>query len=612
VSESSQVGRVLGGRYRLIAPIGIGASGQVYLADDTRLQRQVAVKVLHRALADDEVFLRRFRAEAQMAAGLHHPHVVTVHDWGGDEVPYIVTEYLAGGSLRAMLDEAGTLSPSQALLVGLGAAQALEYAHKRGVVQRDIKPANLLFDADANVRIADFGLAKALAEASATEPSGSMLGTVRYASPEQARGRSIGPASDVYSLGLVLIEAVTGSLPFDADTPIGTLMARVDARVALDPAVLGSLREPLERATCPDPAHRIDAGTLHRMLLQAAEGMPRPAPLPLAGAVRFDPATTVPVDPTLIGAGVDGDGGRHGARPGGRRRRWRAIVGIAVLLAAIAAGTVFALQSAEVATREVPSAEGMTVAEFRAAVGDFWQLEEHFDRLDDSVPGTILRTDPPAGTALAEGTLLSYFVSEGNALRTVPTNLLGLPLADAEAFLKGADLDLGVVSRRYDEAAAIDVVIEVQEARVQVERDTPVNLVVSDGPAPRVVPDDLVGKSLEDATAQLALLGLGVTSTEAYDSEIDKGHVVSHEPQAGTEVERDSVIAVVVSKGPEPVVIPNLAGRSATDAASILESVGLCESGVRGPLTTPVIGTDPPAGTTVDYGTCVDIVTSTR
>ena len=201
MSESrgpDHIGRVLGGRYRLVALIGIGASGEVYLADDTQLRRQVAVKVLHRHLSDDEVFLRRFRAEAQVAAGLTHQHILSVFDWGEDEVPYIVTEYLSGGSLRSMLDAKGTITPSQALLIGLEASRGLDFAHRRGVVQRDIKPANILFDSDGHVRIADFGLAKALAEASATEPSGQVLGTVRYASPEQAMGKRVEPASDVY------------------------------------------------------------------------------------------------------------------------------------------------------------------------------------------------------------------------------------------------------------------------------------------------------------------------------------------------------------------------------------------------------------------------------
>src|SRR5687767_13244279 len=255
---TDQIGRVLSGRYRLIAPLGTGASAQVYLADDVRLRRRVAVKLLHAALAEDETFLRRFRAEAQAAAALSHPNIVAVYDWGDDEgTPYIVTEYLSGGTLRTVLDEGGRLSPSQALLVGLEATRALDYAHRRGFVHRDIKPANLLFGEDGRLRVADFGLARALAEAAWTEPHGAVLGTARYASPEQAQGDSVDGRADVYSLGLVLIEAVTGSVPFTADTTIATLMARIGKPVPV-PDELGPLQKPLQRAGEPVPADRPD------------------------------------------------------------------------------------------------------------------------------------------------------------------------------------------------------------------------------------------------------------------------------------------------------------------------------------------------------------------
>src|SRR5207249_1877860 len=253
---ADQIGRVLGGRYRLLAPIGTGASAHVFLGEDVTLRRRVAVKVLHAALAEDESFLRRFRAEAQAAAALNHPNIMRVYDWGeAEDGPYLVLEHLGGGSLRDVLDRGGTLSPSQALLVGLEAARALAYAHRRGLVHRDIKPANLLFDEEGRLCIADFGLARALAEAAWTEPAGALLGTARYASPEQAQGSSVDGRADVYALALVLVEAVTGEVPFAADTTIGTLMARVGAE--LEPsAALGPLGPAGAKAAAPEPADR--------------------------------------------------------------------------------------------------------------------------------------------------------------------------------------------------------------------------------------------------------------------------------------------------------------------------------------------------------------------
>ena len=189
---ADRVGRVLGGRFRLVSPIGSGASAHVFLAHDVVLGRRVAVKVLHPALAGDVPFLRRFRAEAQAAATLNHPHITQIFDWGeDDDGPYLVLEYLGGGSLRDMLDAGHRLSPAQAAAVGAQAADALDYAHRRGLVHRDVKPANFLFEEEGRLRIADFGLARALSEAAWTEPIGAMLGTARYASPEQVEGRRV-------------------------------------------------------------------------------------------------------------------------------------------------------------------------------------------------------------------------------------------------------------------------------------------------------------------------------------------------------------------------------------------------------------------------------------
>ena len=220
-------GRVLAGRYRLLGPIGVGAGARVFVAEDVRLRRQVAVKVLHSSLAEDAAFLRRFRAEAQVAASLHHPNIVAVYDWGEDGVPFIVLELLAGGSLRGVLDRGIRLSPAQAARLGRQVTAGLEYAHTRGVVHRDIKPANLLFDERGVPRVADFGLAGALAEASWTEPQGSVVGTARYAAPEQGSGAPLDGRADLYAVALVLTEAVTGKVPHVADTPLGTLGARM-------------------------------------------------------------------------------------------------------------------------------------------------------------------------------------------------------------------------------------------------------------------------------------------------------------------------------------------------------------------------------------------------
>ena len=279
---SDSIGRVLGKRYRLLSALGTGASAHVFLAEDVSLQRHVAVKVLQPGLATDEAFLKRFRAEARSVASLNHPHVLRVFDWGEDtDGPYLVLEYLGGGSLaRPARPWRPLLSHSQAAQLGTEVAQGLAYAHARGLVHRDIKPANLLFDEEGRVRVADFGVARALAEAAWTEPAGAMVGTARYISPEAAEGKPVDGRADVYSLALVLYEAVTGTVPFVTDTTMGTLAARIGQPLPHDPA-LGPLDDVLARAAAPDVAARLDAAGLAARLGALAAALPSPAPLPL-------------------------------------------------------------------------------------------------------------------------------------------------------------------------------------------------------------------------------------------------------------------------------------------------------------------------------------------
>ncbi len=238
--------RVLVDRYELREPIGAGATGRVYAALDTRLGRLVAVKTLHPSLAHDQAFLSRFHREVSIAGKLNHANIVHVYDWGTDGgVPFLVTELLPGGSLAAFLERGGRLEVSQAAALGYQVARALDYAHAQGVIHRDVKPANLLFDEHGAIRIADFGLARALADATPTLPSEAVFGTLRYASPEQARADALDGRTDLYSLALVLVESVTGVVPFAAESPAQMLWARTSQPIPA-PFELGLLRPVVE------------------------------------------------------------------------------------------------------------------------------------------------------------------------------------------------------------------------------------------------------------------------------------------------------------------------------------------------------------------------------
>jgi len=402
-SITDSIGRVLGDRYRLVTALGTGASAHVYLADDVSLHRRVAIKVLHPALAGDTAFLKRFRAEARAVAALNHPNILQVYDWGEEHgQPYLVLEYLAGGSLRQVYDTGVLLTPEQAAQVGIEAAAGLDYAHRRGLVHRDIKPANLLFDADRRLRIADFGLARALAEASWTEPDGAILGTARYSAPEQVEGWVLDGKADVYALALVLYEGVTGEAPFIGDTTLSTLMARVGTLLPEHDA-LGPLNDVLVWAAAPEPGERYDASQLAVRLRAAAAALPEPEPLHLVDAVPVDEADEV--DQVMVRparrrtSGLDADLTELGA-PGpisvaaakaakkqdraageppspGIKRRWpRRVLVAVVAIAVVAAGVAYAVhQRVFTPSHPVPSLVGTSLARADAAVqGDHFTV----------------------------------------------------------------------------------------------------------------------------------------------------------------------------------------------------------------------------------------------
>jgi eukaryotic-like serine/threonine-protein kinase len=656
---TDRVGQVLSDRYRILAPIGTGASASVYLADDVTLRRRVAVKILHAALAEDEAFLRRFRAEARAAAALNHPNVMAVYDWGHDDVPFLVTEYLGGGSLRTVLDQGRLLSPAQALLVGLEASRGLDYAHRRGFVHRDIKPANLLFDEEARLRIADFGLARALAEAAWTEPHGAVLGTARYASPEQARGETLDGRSDVYSLALVMIEAVTGQVPFSADTTIGTLMARVDRPVDV-PVSLGALRAPLLAAGVTRPDDRPDASQFTRMLLIAAEQLDRPEPLVLAGAAVHDHDVVPDRDPTVMrradptpgsepdllsappgtvidgirvipdpgddlppGATVpltrlvpDGDGDDHlvgGAEPTPRRRRrWRVVTLSLLLVAALVVAAGVWWFDVRVPTHTVPNLVKTNVATLEQKIGpDHWVVQRTSVSRDGTVRGQILAQSPAAGTHLKENGVLALTVSTGPPPVPVPQDLAGRTLVAARSELQADELTLGAVTYRYDEDKAAGVVLSLAPGvPSRLPKGSKVPVVVSKGAKPRTVPSIAVGTPVATATSTLEALGLHVSTKPQSSETVPSGQVLGSTPTPGTQIPKGATVELIVSSGPPTVRIPrDILGKSVTAAAAELQSLGLSVSGTHGSPLGKVKGTDPGVGTTVRKGTSIVLIT---
>ena len=668
---SELVGRVLGGRYRLVALVGVGASAQVYLADDVSLRRRVAIKLLHEALADDASFLRRFRIEAQSAAQLHHPNILVIHDWNdganalGDP-PYIVTEYLEGGSLRSLLDQPYQMSPSQALVGGLQAARALEHAHARGFVHRDIKPANLLFDGEGRIRIGDFGLARALAEAAWTEPSGALLGTARYASPEQAKGASVDGKADVYALAMVLHEAALGVPAFAADTTIATLMQRLSGDYE-PPAELDALAAPLLGAGRIDPAQRSSAAVLVTELEAAARLLPRPQPLPAptrlapsvapdeverthmgpagvasarspllpptaphheqdgpigavstrdvvstahggvvhGGAVHGDgPVLDLAAEPEVPAEATDGDGDP-------RVRRWpKRLLALVVVLGVLSAGGALAAQwwrNGHPPRRDIPSVVGRTEAVARTALHAVDLVVVVQRRFDETVAApNVLTQDPPANARVDKGSAVRLTISRGPAPREVP-ELSGLTVDEATQSLVQRGLVAGQVEERRDPAIEKGLIIE-WSPRGSVARGRAVDLVVSAG-KPLVAVPNVTGLTPSAALDVLQGLGFSVKEVRVFHPKVASGSVVSTNYKTGTALEPGSSVTLRVSKGPELVAVPDVRGATPAAAEATLKAAGFSVAGVDGSPSGTVTLTRPAPGAKVRPGTAVTLLT---
>ena len=580
-------GRVLAGRYRLLAPIGAGASGRVYVADDVRLRRRVAIKVLHAALAEDAGFIRRFRAEAQVAASLHHPNVMAVFDWGDDEVPFMVLELLTGGSLRSLLDSGARLTTSQAVHVGRQVTSALEFAHARGVVHRDIKPANLLFDEHGIVRVADFGLARALAEASWTEPAGAVVGTVRYAAPEQATGAPLDGRADLYSLAIVLTESVTGAVPDIAETAIGTLAARASTPL-IAPLALGRLGPVIERAGRPDPAERYpDAATMGEALTDAARTLAPPQPLPLSGLFGdFDTG-----EPTQLGRRLqvfDQDAPdqpeprelvvrERPRRTPGAQPMVSVVVAVVVVLALAFVGYAFATAGSASGNVPVPSLVGMKLdgdAGAKVRLADAGRGVGVTPRGADDPVGTVIAQSPAPGRFVDAHGDVRLIVSKGPPPVPIP-DMSNVGSVDAAvAALQQAGFTVTQV-HRYDDTVPANGIIATQPSfPAKAPRDSTVTLIVSDGPQPVTVPD-VSGGSYDDAAAKLGGLKFAVTRRDDFSSTVDKDKVIGTDPAAGTSAARGAPVTIIVSKGPELVTVPDVRGKTLEAAVAQLQGLGL-------------------------------------
>lgn len=574
-STVEQVGRVIGGRYRLLAVVGAGASAQVFAADDTRLGRRVAVKLLHPALAGDATFLRKFQAEARLAASLNHRNVLHVYDWGDEDgIPYLVLEYLGGGSLRSLLDTGRLLSPQQAAAIGAEAAHGLAYAHRRGLVHRDIKPANLLFDDDGRLLVADFGLARALAEAAITEPLGAVMGTARYASPEQVEGRPVDDRTDVYSLALTLYESVTGRVPFAGDTTVATLMARVGAVL---PAAreLGPLAPVLAQAAISEPLARLDAAGLAFELETLLLELDTPEPLPLNRTDLALPSLPLGLDrdPTeRFGLAGSSLAPAAPAAPPPRAPSPAPAARVAPTPLTETPEPQAADQAARSSATSLPTAlpgvrrimpapDAVLVEPSRARRRHRW--------LPWLLAVLLLELVAGAGVVAASRLVWNH--------ATVP-RVVGLQVTAADAVLRKAGLTPEVSGAQFSGRVAPGGVMSQAPRRGTREKTASVvKMVISEGRHPTALAS-LAGMTEAMAGAAIRRAHLVPQFFKQYSETVAFGMVVSSNAPAGSRVFYGDTVDLVISKGPEPQLIPSdLSGGvlTSTQADSVLTDLHL-------------------------------------
>lgn len=627
----SLIDTLIDGRFRLRTETGRSGSSTVFVARDLLSEVDVSVRVF-----SSDVSRTRGEAlleQAAAAASMNHPQVLRTVAFGrigteGSGRVYVAQEILDGGTLQDMIDRGRTLTPSQALAVGVDVCRALDYAHKRGSTHFDLRPSAIVFGDDRRARVADLTVASVVAEEAWADTTSVSLERARYCAPEQAQGEPFDEKADVYALALILTEAVTGTVPFLADSVVTTLGGRVDKLFPVS-ADLGGLASVLEKAGRSDPMERSSAADMGRALVQAAPSLPRPTPLPLVSSTVFDatggvsrtaetsviPTTddTMVIAPTDVALATESD-----ATDAPAIARW-ILAAVAVLVVVVGGFLLFKVIQKD--SYEVPVLTGVDLGEATNLVTEYdWSIVEVEEASEDVPAGAIVRTDPEAGRKLQSGKSITFVVSTGPPPVPLP-ELNALDVTAATTALSEAGLVLGVQTPEFSEDVPVGLVIRwavaLQPNLVagqEVIKGTAVDIVVSQGPAPRVVPE-LRGLSIDAATAALNELQLIINrADDEFSNDVPLGGVTTQSPAAGESLPKGSSVTVAISKGPDLVTMPNLATLANLDAVkAAITNAGLAVGNVTGrvrgaPIAATVGGQLVATGQSLPRGSVVDIV----
>ncbi|MFJ6085587.1 Stk1 family PASTA domain-containing Ser/Thr kinase [Streptomyces sp. NPDC092369] len=636
--------RRLGGRYELGQVLGRGGMAEVYLAHDTRLGRTVAVKTLRADLARDPSFQARFRREAQSAASLNHPAIVAVYDTGEDyidgvSIPYIVMEYVDGSTLRELLHSGRRLLPERTLEMTIGILQALEYSHRAGIVHRDIKPANVMLTRNGQVKVMDFGIARAMGDSGMTmTQTSAVIGTAQYLSPEQAKGEQVDARSDLYSTGCLLYELLTVRPPFVGDSPVAVAYQHVREEPqppsVFDPEITPEMDAIVLKALVKDPNYRYQSADEMRMDIEAClDGQPVAATAAMGsvgyGGYGDDQATTAlraqdagatsmlpPMNPDDGGYGYDDRPDRRRQKKSNTSTILLVVAGVLVLVGAILIGK-WAFGGNSVGNDEVavpnlvslsqPDAEKqLTNSELK--LGDVTKKP-----CADQAKGTVCSSSPASGTNIKKGTAVDLVVSTGAPKVAVPS-VLGKSLDEATEILEGDDYKFVVKTKTRISTEDPNTVLEQNPGLgKEVEKGSPITLTIAKAEATVPVPD-VANRSCEDAKAQLQASNLAGNCTDVETDDNSKvGKVIATDPQAGTQVKKNSQVSIQIGKAkqPEQVQIPQIQGQTLATARQALQNAGLQVGDINGSNddNAIVVGSDPGQGNTVDKGSRVNLTT---